>query len=138
MIYIDTREKKSFAETDAWKNVKVQYITMKTADYTNSAGYVKLERKSVGDLCNSLGKGKKRFYREIMRGFSHLIVEGGMDEISLHLKKVGSRMSPGYIMHCLKEIHTEYNINVIMAKDREDAAIIEMGDKLHMIGNRRQ
>jgi ERCC4-type nuclease len=131
MIYIDTREKKSFAKTDAWKDVEVQYITMETADYTNSNGAVKIERKSVADLCNSLGKGKKRFYREIGRGFSHLIVEGCELDITIHLKRVASKMTPQYIMHCLKEIHEKYEVQIILANDRENAAEIA----LHILNN---
>lgn len=126
MIYIDTREKKSFAETDSWKNVKVEYITMATADYTNSDGHIKIERKSISDLCNSVGKNKKRFWRELDRGFSHLIIEGNELDITRHLKKVGSRMTPQYIMHCLKKIHINYDVEVIMAEDRENAAEIAL------------
>ena len=126
MIYVDTREKKSFAETDAWKNVEVQYITMKTADYTNSGGHIKIERKSISDLCNSVGKNKKRFWKELNRGFDYLIIEGDKSDIAVHLKKVSSRMTLQYIVHCLKEIHEDYDVEVIMAEDREYAAAIAL------------
>ena len=127
MITVDTREKLPWSQY--WNSDIYTIATLKTGDYSN--GIIKIERKSVNDICDSLGKSKKRFYREIERGFDYLIIEGSEREIATHLKSVGSRMTPQYIMSCLKEIHLDYSIEVIMAKDRESAADIA----LHLLTN---
>lgn len=122
MITVDTREKRPWSEY--WPNDSYVVTTMSTGDYSNGA--ILIERKSVSDICNSVGKGKKRFYREIERGFDYLIVEGYKTDIAMHLKHVNSRMTVQYIMHCLKEIHIDYGVEIIMTKDRESAAAIAM------------
>ena len=122
MITIDTREKLPWSEY--WNDSIYTIATLKTGDYSN--GTVSIERKSINDLCNSLGKGKKRFYREIERGFDYLIIEGGETDIAPHLNYIGSRMTQQYIMRCLQEIHNDYGIQVILAGDRESAASIAL------------
>jgi ERCC4-type nuclease len=124
-IYVDTREQLPFSLTEAWEGVEVERITMQTADYTNDNGLL-LERKSVPDICNCCGKQKKRFMAEVERGFHYLIIEGGRDEIARHLKYRRSKMTPQYIMSFLKKLHHNYGIEVIMCKDREEAAAIAL------------
>jgi ERCC4-type nuclease len=124
-IYVDTREQLPFSLTEAWDGVEVERITMETADYTNDNGLL-LERKSVPDICNCCGKAKKRFMREVERGFHYLIIEGSQSDIAKHLKYRRSRMTPQYIMSVLKRLHSHYGIEVIMCKDREEAAAIAL------------
>ena len=119
MIIVDTREKLPWSIY--WPDNTYVIATLSTGDYSN--GNILIERKSIADLCNSLGKGKKRFYREIERGFDFLIIEGNESDIVDHLKKIKSHMSPQYIMHCLKEIHKVYTIQVIFASREECASI---------------
>lgn len=124
-IYYDTRERTPFTETEAWRGVEAQRITMKTADYTNDDGLL-IERKSVPDLVNSLGRGKDRFMREVERKFQYLIIEGKESDVAVHLKRRHSKMSPKYIMSMLNRIHNQYGVDVIMCKDREEAASIAL------------
>jgi len=109
MITVDTREQHPFS--GFWDESVFTIATLKTGDYSN--GTTVIERKTIPDLCNSLGKGKKRFYREVKRGFDYLIIEGNISDINPHLINVNSNMTPQYIMHCLKEIHDEHGIQVI-------------------------
>ncbi|NOR85391.1 hypothetical protein GQ473_04680 [archaeon] len=122
MITVDTREKLPWSVY--WPDNTYVVATLSTGDYSN--GNILIERKSITDLCNSLGKGKKRFYREIERGFDFLIIEGCKADITTHLKYVNSRMTSQYIMHCLKEIYEDYGIQIIFADDRENAAEIAL------------
>ena len=119
MITVDTREKLPWSVY--WPDNTYVVATLSTGDYSN--GNILIERKSIADLCNSLGKSKKRFYHEIERGFDFLIIEGNESDIAAHLKKIKSHMSPQYIMHCLKEIHKVYVIQVIFASREECASI---------------
>ena len=122
MITVDTREKLPWSVY--WPNNTYVIATLSTGDYSN--GNILIERKSIADLCNSLGKGKKRFYREIERGFDFLIIEGCKADIAIHLKYVDSHMTSQYIMHCLKEIYKNYNIQIIFADNKENAAEIAL------------
>lgn len=125
VVYYDTRERTPFTETEAWKDVEAVCITMHTADYTNDDGLL-IERKSIPDICNSLGRGKERFMREVERGFQYLIIEGTEKDVAAHLKRRHSRMSAKYIMSMLNRIHNQYGVDVIMCKDREEAASIAL------------
>ena len=124
MITIDTREQKPWSLTEAWSDVEYTVDTMHTGDYTN--GSIIIERKSIPDICNCCGKQKKRFWKELERGFDLLIIEGTMVDIRAHLKKRHSRMTPQYISKCLKEVHEDFGISVILAESREDAACIAL------------
>ena len=109
MITVDTREKKPLSTH--WDCELYTVGTLKTGDYTN--GTIIIERKTISDLCNTLGKGKRKFYKELERGFDYLIVEGKHSDIATHLKRVKSRMTPQYIEHCLKEVHEDYGVQVL-------------------------
>lgn len=122
MITVDTREKLPWSEY--WPDDSYIVATLSTGDYTNEDGSIKIERKSISDICNSLGKQKRRFYREIERGFNYLIIEGYKKDIEVHLKRINSQMTIQYIMHCLKEIYNVYNIQIIFVRDRKEAADI--------------
>jgi len=119
VIYYDTREKTPFTLTEAWKGVETERITMKTADYTN--GVIKIERKGIGDLIGTLGRGRVRFMKEVDRGFDHLVIEGTREDIARYLKKRHSRMSINYIMLLLHIIEGK-GIKVHLCDGREAAA----------------
>jgi ERCC4-type nuclease len=63
---------------------------------------------------------------EVERGFHYLIIEGEYGDIAKHLKYRRSKMTPQYIMSVLKRLHSHYGIEVIMCKDREEAAAIAL------------
>ena len=119
MITVDTREKHPFSIH--WDCELYTVGTLETGDYTD--GNIIVERKTISDLCNTLGKGKKKFYRELERGFDYLIVEGKHSDIAPHLKRVKSKMTPQYIEHCLKQIHEDYNVQVIFGSTEDCASI---------------
>ena len=119
MITVDTREKHPFSQY--WDCELYTVGTLETGDYTN--GTIVIERKTISDLCNTLGKGKKKFYKELERGFQFLVIEGCIEDIAPHLKRVKSKMTPQYIEHCLKQIHEDYNVQVIFGSTKECASI---------------
>lgn len=120
MITVDTREKLPWSQY--WPNGSYIVGTLKTGDYTD--GKIIVERKSISDICNSLGKGKKRFYKEVNRGFQFLVIEGCIEDIGPHLLSVQSKMTPQYIEHCLRDIHDNYGIQIIFASREEAASIV--------------
>lgn len=121
MIIVDTREKQPLIQFWAPSEYIVQ--TLKTADYANEDESIKVECKQVGDFINCCGKDKKRFTAELKRGFDYLIIYGHMNDIAPHLLRVNSSMTPQYIIHCLKNVHEEYGVQIIFT-DREEAASI--------------
>jgi len=119
-IVVDTREQRPFSECDAWKDVEIVNEKLDTADYSN--GEILVERKSVNDFINCCGKNKKRFMKELDRGFDILIIEGNINDMQRHLKKRRSRMHINYIISMLKKIRKDYGIEVVMGDSRESAA----------------
>ena len=121
MIYVDTREKKPLSMY--WASNTYNRCTLKTADYANSDESILVEVKQIGDMVSCCGKNKKRFMREVMRGFDYFIILGRIEDIGPHLQRVHSKMSQQYIISCLKKLHTEHGILVMFA-EREGAAEI--------------
>ena len=119
MITVDTREKHPFSLH--WDSELYTVGTLKTGDYTN--GTIIVERKTISDLCNTLGKGKRKFYKELERGFQYLIIEGCIEDIPPHLKRVKSKMTPQYIEHCLRDIHDNYGVQIIFGSTEDCASI---------------
>lgn len=119
-IQVDTREQKSFALCDSWKDVEYEVVTLKTADYTN--GNITIERKGISDFINCCGKDKKRFIKECERGYDYLLIEQSLPAAKKHLRRVRSKMSANYIFHMMKEVRRKYGIEVIMSNDRDHSA----------------
>lgn len=119
-IIVDTREQKGFDRCKSWNDTEVIHEKLDTADYSN--GEILVERKSVSDFVNCCGKNKKRFVKELNRGFDILIIEGNINDMQKHLKKRRSRMHINYIISMLKKIRKEYDIDVVMGRNRERAA----------------
>lgn len=124
IIKVDTREKKPFTSTQAWQGIATETATMTTGDYTN--GKIVIERKGAGDFINCCGKEKKRFYKELARGFDYLIIEADLPGLKQQLRTSRSKMKIQYIIHVILEIRREYGCDVILCKDRESAAKVAL------------
>ena len=85
-IVVDSREKAPFQFLDAGADIEVVPGSLQTGDYS-LAGYeaaVGVERKSIGDLIQSISTERERFLRELdrARGMSFAIVcEGSWDDL---------------------------------------------------------
>lgn len=122
-IIVDTREQQPLSEF--WETSEYIIQTLHTADYANDDKSILVECKQVGDFINCCGKGKKRFTRELERGFNYLVIYGQINDIAPHLLRVNSSMTPQYIIHCLKNVHEKYGVQVIFTSREEAASIIK-------------
>jgi DNA excision repair protein ERCC-4 len=127
-IIIDTREQKPLWKKST-KKYKIENKKLDVGDYSLK-GYENkfaLERKSQLDLFGTLGKGHKRFKKEILRALEYdyfaIIVEDNYDNI-LNKKFENSFRSKmrGYIItSILFTIHLKYKIPIFFANDRNEA-----------------
>ena len=125
-ILIDSREQSPLV----FENLPSVRATLPVGDYglrnfsdwENPAFIV--ERKSLPDLCHSLGKDRERFLREVkkMRGFRFraLVIEGTQDMIEL--KQYRSLISPAAILSTLDALSVRAGLHVFWCGDAEGAA----------------
>jgi len=112
---------------EVFKELEVQRVCLKTADYTTDApAALLIEVKGIWnmDIIHCFGKEKARFMREVERGFDVLILEGSKSDIPAALKTRRSKMTPQYIFSCLERLHTVHGIDIIFAGSKENAAKI--------------
>ncbi len=100
-IVVDTREQRPLVFTE-FKAVKG---TLSTGDYS-AIGYedqICVERKSLDDLCGSLGLGRERFDREIERMLlirhKAIMIEASMEDV--YQQRYISKISPKSIIGSL-------------------------------------
>ncbi len=125
IIIVDSREKKPYFHTDAlrWGNAVIVKEKLDTGDYSLKGfeGQITVERKSVGDLDNSLKKEYPRFKRELVRMTEILhkavVVEGEQQDL------VGTPTMPGYNgrFSQLVTIFAKYGIPFIFQRNRNQA-----------------
>jgi len=125
-ILIDTREQNPLV----FQNLPSECATLPVGDYgirgfsdwTNPAFI--LERKSLPDLCHSLGKDRERFLRECekMRGFRFrgLVIEAVEDQVHLHQYR--SLISPSAILSTLDALAVRAGLHVFWCGDPAGAA----------------
>lgn len=127
IIQIDKREKKPLI-IDGYE---CELVTLPVGDYGikgfsdwNNPGLI-IERKSVVDLAQSLGRGRERFKREIqkMRAFrsAWILIEGPRNEVELGLYE--SRINPKSILASLDAIAVRCGVHVEWAGSRGRAAV---------------
>ena len=92
------------------------------SDWSNPAFIV--ERKSLDDLCGSLGKGRARFLREVEKlrqfRFRALLIEGTRATIEAHDYR--SEISPASVLSTLDALAVRTNLHVYWCEDAEGAA----------------
>ena len=125
-IVVDTREQKPL-----W----TKYAVVKKLDVGDYSieGYedkISIERKSLADLFGTLGKGHKRFKKELEKALKYdyfaIVIEGNYRDI--RDKKFDgsfySKMKGYVILKILFTLHIKYNINIFMCNDRGEAKSI--------------
>lgn len=131
VILVDSREQRQLR----FRNLRSERATLPTADYSvRGPGFdlrdtVLIERKSVVDLVGSLGVGRARFEREMVRlakvRWKALVVEGDLREIAAGTRHSG--LTPKQIMGALTAFSWKYQIAIWAAPNRAWAArIVEL------------
>jgi len=124
-IIIDTREQHSLPFKTGNKNT-IEIKTLNVGDYSLKGleDKIAIERKSLPDLFGTLGKGNKRFKKELQRAqkldYFAIIIEGDYDKV-LNKDFEGSfytKMKGHVIISILFTIHVKYGINIFFCKDR--------------------
>ncbi len=128
-ITIDSREQNPY-EFKRCKSVRKTSIQgLKTGDYS-MFGYdqeIAIERKSAQDLFGTLGKGYKRFKKELIRAkelaYFAIIIEESYTNIRNKKFKNSFRstMRGHVIMKTVHTLNVKYGINVFFANDRKEA-----------------
>lgn len=125
VILIDTREQTPWSFSEA---VETRTATLATGDYS-LAGFeddVVIERKTLGDLLGSITHERERFVRELRRMRSArlavLIVEASWGDVIG--RRYAADVHPNAVMGSLAAFAVKHGVNVVMAGDRETAAVI--------------
>lgn len=118
-IVVDSNEHYHGNTWEFYKNkIKVSSLLRYGCDYSVSGqvGYIGVERKSFSDYVRCIGKGKKRFYRQLdklkLNRFFCLIVEG-----DLYSEIRYSRMNKAAIANETARV-VSYGVPVLFASNR--------------------
>lgn len=127
IIIIDSREQRPFT----FKNIKpdppaIIVQGLKTGDYSVSGleNNICVERKELGDLFNSVGKGRKRFECEMQRmsefDYAALVVESDIQTWFMN-PPARSKMNPKSVFRTVVAWSQRYNVCVWPMWDRASA-----------------
>lgn len=126
IIIIDTRETWPLEFSPEIRTVRKK---LDEGDYS-LVGYedrISIERKTLSDLCGSLGKGRERFERELLRlaryEFAAIIIESNWKTI-IRGSFPFSRMKPAPIIGSLMSFVLKHGIFPITAENHEIAGIL--------------
>jgi ERCC4-type nuclease len=126
IIITDTREQRPLDFSKIPARPKVEVATLETGDYSVKGleAVVCLERKSVGDLVNTLVRSKARFAKELerMRAFKYaaIVVEGTRRDIHLH--RYRSKIAPRAVEGLVNYIWVGTRIPTFWCDDEEMCA----------------
>jgi ERCC4-type nuclease len=125
VILVDSREQRPLDFDDAPRRL----ATLETGDYSAEGleRIICIERKSVSDLYGTVGKGRERFEREIVRAsklwYFGIVIEGSLEQVLLGAPH--SQMSPHSVIGSLHSWELRYpNIHVHYAGNRLLAAAL--------------
>lgn len=134
VILIDTREKNPVlfdrvGDPD-YPNLQFEFAALKTGDYSikdmSTPGCqhsVCIERKSLEDLFQTLGRGRERFERELMRmseyDYSEIVIEGDLRAIFQNPPL--TQMRPKSVYRSLIALSQRYNVKVWPCPNRSFA-----------------
>lgn len=124
-ILIDTREQSPVlfdrVNDPDFPNFQFEFATLKTGDYsirtmeTPECQYsICIERKSLPDLFQTIGRGRKRFERELIRmseyDHSEIVIEG--DLRTIFQDPPLTQMRPKSVYRSLIALSQRYNVKV--------------------------
>lgn len=126
VLIIDTREKLPYKFERF--NDQFEHIitgTLKSGDYSIEGfkDKVAIERKSLGDLVNTVIHGRKRFVNELIRlstyDYAAIVVEASLKEVASPYSF--SQANPSSVVGSLQSFSLLYGVHVIFAGDRVQA-----------------
>ena len=144
-IIIDTREQKGYDFTSITPIPPLTIIrTLKTGDYSLDGfeDQITVERKSLADAFNSIGKGRERFVRELERmaelNYSAVVIEAEWNDIVRH-PPTRSKLNPKSVYSSIIAWQQRYGIHFWCCPGRAFAEkttyrILERYWKDHMNG----
>ena len=123
-IVCDSREQKPL-----WTGDKIETRKLEVGDYSiaGKETLIAIERKSLGDLFGTLGKGHKRFKAELERAKEYeyfAIVIDGSYSSCVNKEFPGSYHSKmkGYVItSILFTLHVKYGINIFFTNGRTES-----------------
>ena len=124
IIAVDTREQRPYTFENIKLPPEVIVQTLQTGDYSIAGldNLVCVERKSLADLFSSVGTGRARFEREMVRmskmDYAALVIESSMAGIFTNPPS-RSKMNPRAVFRTLLSWSIKYNIHVWPAWNRE-------------------
>lgn len=126
VILIDTREQQPLK---FWAGDIVKRATLPTGDYSidGLAHVIAIERKSISDLFGTVGAGRERFEREIVRAsklwYFGIVIEGTLDQVLRGAPH--SQMNPRSVVPSLHCWELRYPcVHVHYAGSRTNAAAL--------------
>lgn len=126
-ILVDTREQKPFVlRSSTAEVIPTERTTLKTGDYSleGYADRVAVERKSLDDLAQCLGRERDRFERELARAAElesfAVVVEGSFED--LMRGRYRSRLNPHAACQSVMAFSAKYGTPFFFAGDRHGAA----------------
>lgn len=125
-ILVDSREQRPFPLIgESGKALSVEVAALKTGDYSVK-GYsnrVAVERKSMDDLVQCLGRSRARFERELVRGKAleafAVVIEGSFADLSRG--RYRSKMNPHAAVQSMTALMVKHGTPFLFAGSRERA-----------------
>lgn len=125
-IIIDSREQRPYDFQNIKPPPEVIVQGLRTGDYSVDGleDKVCVERKELSDLFNSVGNGRKRFEREMVRmsefDYSALVIESSLASIFTN-PPARSKMNSKAVFRTLISWSVKYNVHIFPMWDRESA-----------------
>jgi len=126
-LLVDTREQLAYS-FERFDSVTTEVVGLPVGDYSLSGfeDRISIERKTLEDLASCLGKGRKRFERELSKSRPYelfvVIVEANMEAIKLGQYR--SQINPHSAMHSIVAFQVRYGTPFIWAGSREGGEYI--------------
>ena len=126
MLVVDTREQSALFLSKPPKGLLFVRDTLIAGDYSVKGfeDSIAIERKSLHDFYGSIGNGRERFKRELLRlkGYSWaaLVIEATEEHV-ISANTMYSAMHPESIKGTLVSICIRYRLPIYFAKDRDAA-----------------
>jgi len=124
---VDTREQKPYSEVFDRLGHKYNFHALPVGDYS-LAGYEQvfsLERKSLGDLIDSVTRDRERFERELERAKAYkyfaVIIECSFFDIVNH--NYISQIAPNTLLSIIFHWNVKYNIPFLFVESRSGGAL---------------
>lgn len=135
VIYVDTREQNPFfydkMDHPEFPDLELKTVTLKTGDYSiqgmsdpSDGPSITIERKNPSDLFGSMGQGRERFEREIIRmskfTYAALVLETDFSGMFTNPPEL-TRMLPKSVFRSIIAFSMRWGIHCFPCPDRSFA-----------------